>query len=51
MEHPEGSHVWRFGMCTPPRCGGWVNADWLGGWTCCVVRPDPGATGTAQRRI
>ena len=23
-------------MCAPPRFGGWVNADWLGGWTCCV---------------
>ena len=20
----------------PPRCGGWVVADWKGGWTCCI---------------
>lgn len=37
LEHPEGSHAWRaFGLAPPPRHGGWVNADWHGGWTCCV---------------
>lgn len=37
LEHPEGSHAWRaFGLNVPPRCGGWVIADWEGGWTCCV---------------
>ena len=37
LEHPEASHAWRiFGLCAPPRHGGWVNADFLGGWTCCV---------------
>ena len=37
LEHPEGSHAWRwFGLNVPPRSGGWVVADWLGGWTCCV---------------
>lgn len=37
LEHPEGSHAWRaFGLNLPPRSGGWVNADFLGGWTCCV---------------
>lgn len=37
LEHPEASHAWRvFGLNTPPRDGGWVNADWQGGWTCCV---------------
>lgn len=37
LEHPEGSHAWRwFGLNTPPRKGGWVRADWLGGWSCCV---------------
>ena len=37
LEHPEASHAWWwFGMCAPPRFGGWVNANWLGGWTCCV---------------
>ena len=37
MEHPEGSHAWRhFALNTPPRAGGWIVADFLGGWTCCV---------------
>ena len=37
LEHPEASHAWRmFGLVSPPRSGGWVNADFLGGWTCCV---------------
>ncbi len=37
LEHPEASHAWRmFGLVSPPRHGGWVNADFLGGWTCCV---------------
>jgi hypothetical protein len=37
LEHPEGSHAWRrFELNLPPRSGGWVVADWEGGWTCCV---------------
>jgi hypothetical protein len=37
IEHPEGSHAWQaFGLIEPPRNGGWVVADWLGGWTCCI---------------
>jgi hypothetical protein len=37
LEHPEGSHAWRhFGLSHPPRDGGWVAADFEGGWTCCV---------------
>ena len=37
LEHPEGSHAWRaFGLNTPPRWGGWIVADFEGGWTCCV---------------
>lgn len=37
LEHPEGSHAWRhFDLNTPPRDGGWVVADFEGGWTCCV---------------
>lgn len=37
LEHPEGSHAWRaFGLNLPPHDGGWVNADFHGGWTCCV---------------
>jgi len=37
LEHPYGSHAWaHFGLNKPPRKGGWVAADMLGGWTCLV---------------
>jgi hypothetical protein len=37
LEHPEASHAWRaFDLHAPPRSGGWVRADFYGGWTCCV---------------
>lgn len=37
LEHPAASSAWKaFGLVTPPRAGGWVVADWEGGWTCCV---------------
>jgi hypothetical protein len=37
IEHPWGSHAWPFhNLNVPPRHGGWIAADWLGGWTCCV---------------
>lgn len=37
LEHPWGSHAWpHFGLNTPPREGGWIVADFYGGWTCCV---------------
>lgn len=37
IEHPYGSHAWaHFGLNTPPRTGGWIAADFYGGWTCCV---------------
>jgi hypothetical protein len=37
LEHPEGSHAWaHFGLNKPPRLGGWIVADNLGGWTCCI---------------
>lgn len=37
LEHPWGSHAWtHFGLTLPPRIGGWIMADFLGGWTCCV---------------
>jgi hypothetical protein len=37
IEHPWQSYAWpHFGLNTPPREGGWVNADFYGGWTCCV---------------
>jgi hypothetical protein len=48
LEHPEGSHAWRwFQLSIPPYCGGWVKADWLGGWTCCV---EQGAYGHRARK-
>lgn len=37
LEHPEQSKAWQhFGLIEPPRNGGWIVADWQGGWTCCV---------------
>ncbi len=37
LEHPEASHAWKaFGLTPPPRSGGWIAADFLGGFTCCV---------------
>lgn len=37
LEHPEASHAWSaFGLNKPPKTGGWVAADFIGGWTCCV---------------
>ncbi len=37
LEHPAASSAWdAFGLRRPPRAGGWVSADWRGGWTCCV---------------
>jgi hypothetical protein len=48
LEHPEGSHAWRaYDLNVPPRCGGWVVADWEGGWTCCV---EQGAYGHRARK-
>lgn len=37
IEHPWGSHAWpHFGLNVPPRSGGWIVADFEGGWTCCI---------------
>lgn len=37
LEHPADSHAWRVhDLKAPPRSGGWVAADFDGGWTCCV---------------
>jgi len=37
LEHPWQSHAWPyFGLNVPPRIGGWIMADFIGGWTCCV---------------
>jgi hypothetical protein len=39
LEHPEASRAWRaHELIEPPRSGGWVVADWQGGWTCCVAQ-------------
>jgi hypothetical protein len=36
-EHPADSAAWdAFGLNKPPRCGGWVMANWEGLWTCYV---------------
>jgi len=48
LEHPLGSHAWKFfGLARPPRRGGWVIADRNGGWTCCV---EQGAYGHRGRK-
>jgi hypothetical protein len=48
LEHPEASHAWTaFGLNAPPRTGGWVVADFHGGWTCCV---EQGAYGHRARK-
>lgn len=37
IEHPADSSAWRaYDLNRPPRDGGWVSADFYGGWTCCV---------------
>lgn len=37
LEHPAHSKAWpAFGLFEPPSHGGWVNADFQGGWTCHV---------------
>jgi len=37
LEHPRDSHAWaRFGLFAPPYGGGWIVADDVGGWTCCL---------------
>lgn len=48
LEHPADSYAWKhFGLNLPPRSGGWVVADWQGGWTCCV---EQGAYGHLARK-
>jgi hypothetical protein len=48
IEHPEASHAWAaFRLTAPPKNGGWVYADFLGGWTCCV---EQGHYGHAARK-
>lgn len=48
LEHPEASSAWAaHDLIEPPRSGGWVVADWQGGWTCCV---EQGAYGHRARK-
>jgi hypothetical protein len=48
LEHPADSKAWAaFGLHRPPRSGGWVQADDLGGWTCYV---EQGHYGHAARK-
>lgn len=48
LEHPAVSSAWRtFGLNNPPFHGGWVYADFLGGWTCHV---DQGHYGHRARK-
>ena len=43
LEHPANSAAWpAHGLKRPPSDGGWVVADFEGGWTCCVDQIDYG---------
>ena len=48
LEHPADSHAWtHFGLNRPRRGGGWIVADFHGGWTCYV---EQGHYGHAARK-
>lgn len=48
LEHPADSRAWaHFGLNAPPRSGGWIAADFQGGWTCYV---EQGFYGHASRK-
>jgi hypothetical protein len=48
LEHPADSRAWAaFNLNSPPRSGGWVAADFDGGWTCYV---EQGFYGHAARK-
>lgn len=48
LEHPADSKAWAaHDLIAPPRAGGWVAADWQGGWTCYV---EQGFYGHAARK-
>lgn len=48
LEHPADSRAWSvFNLNAPPRTGGWVAADFEGGWTCYV---EQGFYGHASRK-
>lgn len=45
LEHPAFTAAWpHFGLHRPPRSGGWVVADYMGGWTCSVQQSAYGHT-------
>ena len=49
LEHPASSAAWKwFGLNRPASSGGWVNADWEGGWTCCVAQRNYGHRATKR---
>ena len=49
LEHPAYSNAWdAFDLFYPPATGGWVVADWSGGWTCCVEQGAYGHRGRKQ---
>lgn len=48
LEHPKDSHAWsHFKINRPHHSGGWIRADDIGGWTCCV---EQGSYGHAARK-
>ncbi len=48
LEHPEASSAWQhFGLTRPPQSGGWIRADAVDGWTCCI---EQGAYGHKARK-
>jgi len=48
LEHPADSRAWSaHGLLAPPRSGGWIVADWDGGWSCYV---EQGFYGHAARK-
>jgi hypothetical protein len=48
LEHPQDSWAWKhFGLNLPPVTGGWIVADFEGGWTC---RIEQGAYGHLARK-
>lgn len=48
LEHPADSYAWKhFHLNAPPKDGGWVVADWIGGWTCHV---EQGSYGHESRK-
>jgi hypothetical protein len=45
LEHPEGSHAFRYyGLPIPKQSGGWSSEDLYGGKSCCVAQGNYGHT-------